>query len=216
MTTSLSAEPFAGVWKVASATLPNGRFAYDGNITIEKQLDAYTLQWDISAGRYVGVGLRISDETSEHLLVACGEHYAGLGVGMFLPDEAHGGFNLRWTSAELAGAVGAGRLAPYEGAKGLEGVFQLIQRLPGGKLYGEWALATERDNAIYDVSWHRSRAMHWRGLGLSLAGGLGVCWYPDPAQLAFLNYTVTAAGDLTASWALGGFNTLGSEMLVRA
>ncbi len=215
MTTAPIAEPFEGVWKVANATLPNGRFAYDGSIAIARQNDAYSLQWDISAGRYVGVGLRISDETSDHLLVACGEHYAGLGVGMFAPDKTHGGFNLRWTSAELGGAVGTGRLAPYEDIKGLDGLFHLIQRLPSGKLYGEWTLATERDNAVYDVSWHRSRAMHWRGLGLQLAGGLGVSWYPDPAQLAFLDYTVTAAGDLTATWALGGFNTLGSETLVR-
>lgn len=215
MTTSPIAEPFEGVWKVANATLPNGRFAYDGSISIARQKDAYTLQWDISAGRYVGVGLRISDETSDHLLVACGEHYAGLGVGMFMPDEAHGGFNLRWTSAELAGAVGTGRLVPFEDTKGFDGLYQLIQRLPGGMLHGEFLLAMERDNAVYEASWHRGRAMHWRGLGLRLAGGFGVSWYPDPAQLAFLDYSLGPSRELIATWALGGFNTLGSERLVR-
>lgn len=200
---------------MANATLPDGRFAYDGSISIARQNDAYALNWDISAGLYVGVGLRVSDGKTEHLIVACGEHFAGLGVGVFQTDDAHGGYNLRWTSAELAGAVGGGRLVPGDDARAFDGVYQLIQRLPGGKLYGEWALVAQRDNAVFDVSWHRSRAQHWRGLGLPLANGLAVAWYPDVAQLAFLDYSIGPSRELIATWALGGFNTLGTERLVR-
>ena len=163
---------FTGVWTVEDATLPDGRFAYDGRITVQQLGDAHNLLWDISAGSYVGLGLTHAG----HLFVSCGEHYAGLGVGLLQPDSAHGGFNLQWTSLELNGALGSGRLTPSDDANGYEGVFQLIQRLPGGRLHGEWALVIERTGDIYRLDWHRSRALHMRGLGLPTPDGLAIGW----------------------------------------
>jgi hypothetical protein len=63
-----------------------------------------------------------------------------------------------------------------------------------------------------------NQAVHFRGLGLAMANGLAVAWYPDVDQLALLDY-VLDAGDhqsMSATWALGGFTSLGTERLRRS
>jgi hypothetical protein len=202
---------FSGLWNVEEATLPDGSFAYQGRITVQQAGDTHTVMWDTSAGRYVGIGLRYEGR----LYVSCGEHFASLGIGLLKPDEAHGGFNLTWSSIELNGQLGSGRLAPSDESSGVEGVFQLIQRLPGGKLYGEWALVIQRVGDLYRLDWHRSRALHMRGFGLPTSAGIAIGWYADLAQLAFLDYVPEGLSALNAKWALGGFETLGSERLTR-
>ena len=67
---------FEGVWNVIDATLPDRTFGYTGMVTIAQRNGVYTMDSDITAGRYVGIGLKVDD----HLLVSCGEQFAGLGL----------------------------------------------------------------------------------------------------------------------------------------
>src|SRR3712207_5765916 len=104
MGTHAAASPFEGSWDVSHATLPNGAFAYTGRITIERSAATFTLDWDISAGHYVGIGIQLDDR----LFVSCGEQYAGLGIALYArgPGSTPA---IQWTTPELSGALGTGR-----------------------------------------------------------------------------------------------------------
>lgn len=204
-------DSFSGLWDVTHATLPSGEFAYSGRISIEPQASAFALDWDISAGHYVGVGLA----SGGHLLVACGEQLAGLGLALF---HGHAGAApaISWSVPELAGALGGGVWeSPWAG--GFEGEHALAFVLPDGRLYGEWSLAAVRAGQVYELEWRKGDAVHLRGIGLDIAGGMAAYWYPDPAQLACMDYAPVEgrADQLQAVWALGGFTALGSELLTR-
>jgi len=200
------AAQFAGLWDVAHATLPNGEFAYSGRIAIAQRGAAFDLEWDISAGTYVGVGL----EHNGRLYVSCGEQRAGLGLALFTRNSA--GIAVRWATPE-PGGVGAGTLALHSNT--FEGEHQLALRLPDGRLYGDWTLAIRRAAAVCELEWRKGAAVHFRGLGLETPDGLAAGWYPDTAQLAFLDYHAVDTNHLRARWALGGFTALGDEALTR-
>jgi hypothetical protein len=197
---------FTGVWTVAEATLPTGAFAYTGTITIGQRGAAFVLDWDISAGRYVGVGL-VHDE---HLFVACGEQWAGLGVALYRQSG-----EIAWCAGECPAEIGAGRFAmPWQGE--WAGEHTVEYRFTDGRTYGAWTLAAHDRGQVYDVRWLKDGQPHFRGIGLPTAGGVAVGWYPDRAQLALLDYSfATGDGRLHAVWALGAGTTLGTETLVR-
>ena len=69
-----SSVSLAGRWQVVHATLPNGAVAYTGTIAFQQAGATFKLGWDITAGRYIGVGLM----HASHLYVSCGEHAHGL------------------------------------------------------------------------------------------------------------------------------------------
>jgi hypothetical protein len=203
--------PFEGNWNVAEATLPDGRFAYTGAITIQRLATTYSLDWDISAGRYVGLGLALD----EHLWVSCGEQYAGLGLALyqFQPD---GQVTIQWSTAEMGGSLGTGLFtSPWPGA--FAGDHRLVYYLPDGRLYGEWSLSIQKVERIYELAWRKGEAVHWQGLGLDAPHGLVASWYPDVKQLACLDYRADPDDRqrLTAVWALGGYTSLGTETLTR-
>jgi hypothetical protein len=200
---------YAGVWLVEHATLPNGEFAYTGTIAIEPRAAVFALEWDISAGRYVGLGLA----HAAHLLVGCGELWEGLGVVFYAPHPS--GVTVQWSTPELQGAVGGGAFTtPWHGT--FEGQHQLTHTLPGAGAE-QWTLTARKNDKIYELTWHGADRGERRGLGIETPGGLAAGWYPDLKQLAVLDYTADP-GDpqrLYASWALGGYTGLGSETLVR-
>src|SRR5205823_4645381 len=103
MQTRTAPSPFEGTWDVTHATLPNGEFAYSGRISVQQNAATFQLTWDITAGRYVGVGLVHDD----HLFVSCGEQFAGLGIALYThhPESTP---TIQWSTAELAGSVGTG------------------------------------------------------------------------------------------------------------
>jgi hypothetical protein len=202
---------YEGAWDVRNAVLPDGSFAYSGTIRIAPEGQTWLLDWDISAGRYVGVGVAVGD----HLLVGCAENYSGLGIALIEP-QADRSVAVAWATAELGGQIGGGRfLAPWGGD--WQGEHDLVQTLPGGREHGAWRLSIERVGAIYELAWRRGDATHYRGLGLATSRGLAVAWYLDIPQLALLDYA-HPEGDLDqlgAVWALGGFHALGTETLAR-
>jgi hypothetical protein len=203
--------PFVGSWNVAEATLPDGQVAYTGTIEIQQNGSVFDLEWDISAGRYVGIGLPVKN----HLLVSCGEQRAGLGLALFQIQPA-GAVSVSWSTPELQGAVGHGRfLAPVGDT--FEGNHAVTQFLPDGALFGEWTVAIQKAGTLYEVAWRKSEAVHFTGLGFETPAGLAVGWYPDLRQLAFLDYMADDRDHnrLTASWALGGFTARGTEALER-
>ncbi len=211
MHVNTAASPFAGLWDVTHATLPNGEFAYSGQIRIEPQAAIFQLTWDISAGHYVGIGLIHGD----HLVVSCGEQYAGLGIIQFT-TAAEAPPSIQWASAELGGVLGTGIFTtPWAGT--LEGQHQLVQYLPNGQIYGEWTLSIQRIDDIYRLMWSKGESIHFRGIGLATSQGLAAGWYPDMSQIAFLDYRIDAdnPNQLQAVWALGSFTTLGTETLIR-
>ncbi|HEX5692790.1 MAG TPA: hypothetical protein VFX76_22410, partial [Roseiflexaceae bacterium] len=178
---------FEGTWNVVDATLPDGSFAYTGQIAVRRKRATYLLDWHISAGRYVGVGL----ELGEHLFVACGEQPAGLGIAMCML-QAGTTPAVHWSTIELDGAVGSGTFSDSL-AGGFEGEHQLTLELPDGRTYGAWTLTISRQGPLYRLAWQKSGALHFQGLGLACSGGLAIGWYPDVAQLAFLDYHTTPA-----------------------
>jgi hypothetical protein len=211
MDTQITSSPFEGMWHVTHATLPNGEFAYTGRISVQQSAASFHLTWDISAGRYVGIGLVHDD----HLFVSCGEQYAGLGIALYVchPESTP---TIQWSTAELAGSVGTGTFTtPWSGS--FEGENQLVQYLPCGQIYAEWILAIDKVDEIYTLSWRKGDTIHFKGLGLATSQGLAAGWYPDVSQIALLDYRTEAhpPHQLQAIWALGGYTTLGSETLTR-
>jgi hypothetical protein len=212
MTTFDNPSPFEGTWTVTEATLPNGDFAYTGTIAIQRIATTFNLDWDISAGRYVGLGLALAD----HLFVSCGEQVAGLGLALYqLQPEAN--VSIRWCMAGMSGSVGSGAFTtPWSGS--FEGSHQIVQYLPDGRLYGEWSLSIQKTDQIYELTWRKGDVIHFTGLGLATPHGLAATWYPDLKQLALLDYLPDPDDPrrLTAVWALGDYTALGTETLTRS
>jgi hypothetical protein len=200
---------FIGSWNILEATLPNGQFGYTGIVTIKRNVDVFDLDWDITAGRYFGIGLAVN----AHLLVSCGEQRAGLGIALYQVqpgDEV----SIHWSTPELQGAVGHGRFTSPFGST-FEGEHEVIQALPDGSVHGKWIIRLRKLGSLFEAVWHRGEAIHMMGLGFETPDGLAVGWYPDIKQLAFLDYRVDAENRnrLLASWALGGFASLGTEVM---
>ena len=202
---------FTGSWDVQEATLPNGQPGYTGTITIRPNRHVFDLSWAITAGQYVGIGLSIGP----HLLVSCGEQRSGLGVALYqaLPDHK---VPVMWSTPDLQGAVGIGEFtSSFSGS--FEGEHQLIQYLPDGAAHGQWTLNIRKTGNVFAITWRKGETVHFSGLGLAIDGGIAVGWYPDISQLAFLDYAIDPASPnrLLAAWALGGYTSLGTEVLVR-
>jgi hypothetical protein len=169
------------------------------------------LDWDITAGTYFGIGLAVNG----HLLVSCGEQRAGLGIALYQVRPG-GEVSIAWSTPELQGAVGHGKLtSPFRGS--FEGDHEVIQSLPDGSIHGQWTVRLRKMGSLLETVWRRGEAIHMMGLGFEMPGGLAVGWYPDINQLAFLDYRVDAENHdrLVASWALGGFWSLGTEVMER-
>src|SRR5262245_16201075 len=205
------ASTFAGSWDVLEATLPDGQFAYTGTIDIKQNLSAFDLEWNITAGRYVGIGLPINS----HLFVSCGEQRAGLGIALFhVRSESE--VSIQWCTPEMQGVIGGGAFTSrFNGA--FEGEHELAQYFPDGSLHGTWTVMIKKINSIFEIVWRKGAAIHFSGLGLAMGSGLAVSWYPDSRQLAFLDYILDPVDSdcLLATWALGGFTSLGTERLKR-
>jgi hypothetical protein len=212
-----TARRYDGFWNVATATLPDGKPAYTGSVTVQQHGHTPLLFWDTSAGMYVGIGL----EAGAHLFVACGEHFAGLGLGIMRSSDTEAHFQLQWTSLELDGNIGAGRVmrlteaGDEDLAAGYAGQYQWTQRLPNGKLLADFWLLIEAAGPRYNIVLFKNKHVHTVGMGLPFDGGLALAWYPDPAQLAFMDYQFAHPDELIAEWALGGFEALGYERLTR-
>jgi hypothetical protein len=198
-----------GTWAFDSVTMPSGEAGYTGALAIERYGAAWLLDWDISDGRYVGMGL----VAGNHLYVSCGEHLAGLGLALI--ELGPDGGRVTWTNAELAGATGSGWLRLEAGR--LAGRHALALRLPDGRIYGEWTLELAEAGPYYNLAWLRGEVVHWRGIGLPTPGGLAAGWGADLRQLAMLDYSADPQrpGELSAVWALGGRPDLGTELAHR-
>jgi hypothetical protein len=206
-----SASTFAGAWDVVESTLPNGQFAYTGIINVKRNGSAFSLDWDITAGRYVGIGI----SNNSHLYVSCGEQRAGLGVAIF-QVRSGGEVSIQWSTPELQGAIGGGAFtSQFNGA--FEGEHELAQYFPDEALHGSWTVRIEKTGSIFEIIWRKGEAIHFSGLGLETADGLAVSWYPDVRQLAFLDYVPDPEDSdcMSGTWALGGFTSLGTEKLKR-
>jgi hypothetical protein len=211
MNAFVASSSFEGRWKITEATLPNGDPGYTGTITIQRLADMFILEWDITAGKYVGLGLRLD----EHLFVSCGEQYAGLGLALYQP-QPDAQVSIRWCNAEMLGSIGTGNFkAAWQGT--FEGNHQLVQYLPDGRLYGEWDLSIQKAGRIYELTWRKGVSIHLKGMGLDTPRGFAAGWYTDFKQLAVLDYRTDPddAQQLKAVWALGGYTGLGIETLVR-
>ncbi|MGH7470247.1 MAG: hypothetical protein ACRENP_20075 [Longimicrobiales bacterium] len=205
------ASGFAGAWNVEEATFPKGEFAYTGTINIEQNGSTFDLDWNISAGRYVGVGL-CSDS---HLYVSCGEQRAGLGIAVF-QILSGSDISILWCTPEMRGSLGTGEfISTFNGR--IEGEHKLIQYLPDGSVHGTWTVQVKRVDRTFELVWRKGHAIHFQGLGLEMPSGLAVSWYPDVKQLAILDYILDPEDrdGLSAVWALGGFSSLGTERLKR-
>jgi len=202
---------FAGIWDVLEATLPNGQFAYSGAITISRIRSVFDLGWDITAGRYVGIGLL----GNSHLYVSCGEQRAGLGCALFRV-QSNDEVAVQWSKPELQGAIGGGAFtSQFNGS--FEGSHELAQYLPDGSLHGTWTIEIQKTGSVFEIVWRKGETNHFSGLGIEMSNGLAVSWYPDTRQLALLDYIIDPDDSdcLSATWALGGFTTLGAEKLKR-
>lgn len=103
---------FVGCWTVQEATLPTGAPAYTGTIRIDQTEVTLLLEWDITDGRYVGVGM-LHDN---HLFVSCGEQFAGLGLAFYQP-RGDGNVDVWWCAGEHASQIGSGRFTmPWQGS----------------------------------------------------------------------------------------------------
>src|SRR5215468_9413931 len=81
-----------GRWRIVDATVPDGTPGYTGLLDISPRGETYRLQWDVTAGRFVGIGLLEDD----HLLVACGGAWEGLRIAS-VRARADGALRVRWS-----------------------------------------------------------------------------------------------------------------------
>jgi hypothetical protein len=214
----MTSNPFEGYWKVAEATLPNGKHAYSGKVTVQKIKDTPLMVWETTAGDYVGIGTHAGGK----LYVAVGEHYAGLGVAIATPSEDGGAYTLSWSSCELDGVLGSGRmvrLTDPDPDKPFAGHYHMMLRLPNRRLLAEWYVLIDQHGAVYQMAFVQqrleSKLAHTAGLALPCDGGFALCWYPDMSQLAFMEYEIKHPDELRAVWALGSQDALGTERLTR-
>ncbi len=203
-----SSASLAGRWQVIHATLPNGTVAYTGTITFQQIGATYKLDWDITAGRYLGVGLM----HAAHLYVSCGEQAHGLGIALYTPgpDQIVG---VRWTAPDLDGEVGTGAFTSAWTGR-WEGTHRVTHRARDSGLHGAWTLHARRTEHVYELTWEAGGGTTRTGLGIAMPGGLAAGWYPDVRQLALMDYVLDPHDDqqLDATWALGGYSALGSEV----
>lgn len=201
----------AGSWNVSQAILPNGQHAYSGTIRVRQNLKTYTFDWDISAGRYVGIGLPLGN----HVFVSCGEQWAGLGIALFRVQQNAQVF-VEWSNPELQGNLGSGKfITPFHGS--FEAEHEMTLQLPDGSKYGQWNIEIQKTGSLFEITWKKQNVIHLTGLGLPFGPDLAVSWYTDLRQLAFMDYTIdpNVKDTVKAAWALGGFTNLGTETLVR-
>src|SRR5262249_50394639 len=81
-----------GRWRIVGATVPDGTPGYTGLLDVRRGGETYRLQWDITAGPYVGVGGLEED----HRVVACGQEWEGLRVAS-IRARADGALRVRWS-----------------------------------------------------------------------------------------------------------------------
>ncbi len=191
-------------FKVLNATLPNGTFAYTGKIHFQRVLDTWSLDWEISAGQYVGLGIL----RGSHLYVSCGLQRAGLGILLMEKDQ------ILWSNPEMAGVLGTGEVLSRSSEGNLI-TAQIKLLLPNQKDYADWTLELKRNGATHIAQFSYMGVGAFQGLALPIADGFVIGWYSDLSQLALLDYFADNQNQdrLLANWALGSFSTLGTEVL---
>lgn len=183
-----------GEWEV-EATVPGGG-SYTGRVFGRPVGDTVELEWDITSGRYVGLGLEVRGAW----YVACGADWAGLGLALVRVDGT-----VRWCPAPETGEVGVSRLVPsgvrrWEAGPGTAPGFPFSAvSLAGSRYLREAELLGGPAG---------------RGLALPFPGGHAVAWYPRFDQTVILRYAAgREEGTLEAVWGLGGHRTLAAETL---
>jgi hypothetical protein len=165
-------------------------------VTARRVGAAVEVEWDVTAGRYVGVGLEVAGAW----YVACGEDWDGLGMALVRVDGT-----VLWTPAGEAGRVGSTALEPF------------------GARHWRAGPATALDFPFASIALSGSRYLReaefqggpvGRGLALPFPGGHALAWSVRFDQTAILRYAVgREAGSLEAVWGLGGHKQLAAETL---
>ena len=183
-----------GDWEV-EATVPGGG-TYTGRVIARLAGDAVELEWDITAGRYVGLGLAAAGAW----YVACGEDWAGLGLALL-----GAGGTARWAPAPGRGEIGVTTLVPA-GAGRWEAGPTTAAAVPFA------AVSLGRGGYLLEAELTGGPA--GRGLALPFPGGHAVAWYPRFDQTVILRYAAgREPGTLEAVWGLGGHRGLAAETL---
>ncbi|MBM3695683.1 MAG: hypothetical protein FJW79_07100 [Actinobacteria bacterium] len=183
-----------GKWD-AEATVPGGG-TYTGRVVGRRVGPTVELEWEVTAGHYVGLGL----EAAGAWWVACGEDWDGLGLALLYEGGA-----ARWAPAPGRGEAGATTLVSC-----------------GTRC---WAAGPDTDPGFpFDAvglneSWYLREAElqggpAGRGLALPFPGGHAVAWYPLFEQTVILRYGPgREPGTVEAMWGLGGHHRLAAETL---
>ena len=183
-----------GDWEV-EATVPGGG-SYTGRVTARPVGAVVEVEWDTTAGRYLGLGLPVAGAW----FVACGVDREGLGLALVRADGT-----ARWVPTADRGEVGETQLAPT-GVRRWEAGATTAPGFP----FDTVALAGTR----YLLEAQMSGGPAGRGLALPFPGGQAVAWYPHFGQLAILRYGAgREPGTLEAVWGLGGHRSLAAETL---
>jgi len=183
-----------GDWEV-EATVPGGG-SYTGRVTARRRGAVVELEWDITAGRYVGVGL----EAAGAWYVACGEAWEGLGLALVRVDGT-----VRWSPAPERGEVATTTLEPCGERHWKAGPVTAPD-------FPFVSIALDGPSHLYEAELRGGPVA--RGLALPFAGGHALAWYPRLDQTVILRYTPgREPGTLEAVWGLGGHQQLAAETL---
>lgn len=183
-----------GDWEV-EATVPGGG-CYTGRVAARPVGAVVEVEWDITAGRYVGLGLAVG----EAWYVACGEDWQGLGLALLRVDG-----RVRWSPAPERGLATATTLTPvgaehWKAGPATAPGFPFASIVLGGSPYLRQAELQGGPVA--------------RGLALPFPGGHALAWYPRFDQTVILRYAPGRdPGTLEAVWGLGGYEALAAETL---
>jgi hypothetical protein len=183
-----------GEWEV-DATVPGGG-NYTGRVVVRPVGDTVTLEWDTTAGRYVGLGLAVEGAW----YVASGEDWAGLGLALIRVDG-----RTQWSPAPALGDVSATALVP-RGARHWEAGADTAPEFPFD------FVSLNGSRYLREAELRGGPAA--RGLALPFPGGYALAWHPRFGQTAILRYNAgREPGTLEAAWGLGGHRGLAAETL---
>jgi hypothetical protein len=197
-------DAFAGTWNITDAKTLDGK-PYTGTVRITKSGPAYKLQWNTTAGKYLGIGL------AEGNALCTGWGGKNFGVVLY-KINADGTLDGWWTVPGVTEAEGLEKLTG--GAPGvLEGEYDLRGTNPGNKGGYKGKLNIRKTGETYQLDWTIPGTPAYRGVGIRVGDYLHVGWGGKEVY-AVISYTFDG-NKAEGLWTVGGSQRIAVENLAK-
>ncbi|MGZ5004061.1 MAG: hypothetical protein ACXWG7_00900 [Chthoniobacterales bacterium] len=196
-------DSFSGTWKITDAQTLAGK-SYTGTVRIASIGAVYELQWNTTAGKYLGLGLADGNKLCTG--------WGGKNFGVVLYKiNGNGTLSGRWTipsANEAEGTEEASGGIPNE----LAGEYTIKGTNPGGKGSYTGKLRIRKTGATYQLRWTLPGGQSYSGVGLRVGDSLHVGWSTGKEPYAVISYTFDD-GTAEGIWTVGGSEKTAKESL---